>query len=84
MYYFFSYVELLDAQCVDKLGAVDTGYVDLAAALTHVMHFAVPIPAVAAASVLHSAAVGGSFVGVMGTLKTFGELNNCELGVFRF
>ena len=51
-------------------GAVDAGYVDafLAAALTRVMHAAVPIPAVAAASVLHSAAVGGSVVGVVGPL----------------
>jgi len=51
-------------------GAVDAGYVDafLAAALTRVMRAAVPIPAVAAASVLHSAAVGGSVVGVVGPL----------------
>ena len=43
-------------------GAVDAGYVDafLAAALTRVMRAAVPIPAVASASVVHSAAVGGS------------------------
>ena len=37
----------------------------LAAALTRVMRAAVPIPAVAAASVLHFAAVGGSVVGVV-------------------
>ena len=38
----------------------------LAAALARVMHVAVPIPAVASASVLHSsAAVGGSVVGVV-------------------
>jgi len=45
-------------------GAVDAGYVDafLAAALTHVIRATVPIPAVAAASVLHSAVVGGSVV----------------------
>jgi len=51
-------------------GAVDAGYVDafLAAALTRVMHAAVPIPAVAAASVWHSAAVGGSVVGDVGPL----------------
>jgi len=51
-------------------GAVDAGYVDafLAAALTRVMRAAVPIPAVAAASVLHSAAVGGSVVGDVGPL----------------
>ena len=39
-----------------------------AAALTRVMRAAVPIPAVASASVLHSAAVGGSFVGVVRSL----------------
>jgi len=46
-------------------GAVDDGYVNvfLAAALTRVMCAAVPIPAVAAASVLYSAAVGGSVAG---------------------
>jgi len=51
-------------------GAVDAGYVDvfLAAALTRVMRAAVPIPAVAAASVLHSAAVGGSVIGAVGLL----------------
>jgi len=48
-------------------GAVDAGYVDafLAAALTRVTRAAVPTPAVAAASVLHSAAVDGSVVGVV-------------------
>ena len=55
-----------------------------AAALTRVMRAAVPIPADAAASVLHSAAGGGSVVGDVGPLWTFGELNSCELGVFRF
>jgi len=51
-------------------GAVDAGPVNavLAAALTRVMRAAVPIPAVAAASVLHSVAFGGSVVGVMGPL----------------
>jgi len=46
-------------------GAVDAGYMDafLTAALTRVMRAVVPIPAVASASVLHSAAVGGSVVG---------------------
>jgi len=39
----------------------------LAAALKRVMRAAVPIPAVAA-SVLHSAAVGGSVVGDVGPL----------------
>jgi len=47
-------------------GAVDGGSVNafLAAALMRVMRAAVPIPAVASASVLHSAAFGGSVVGV--------------------
>jgi len=51
-------------------GAVDDGYVNvfLTAALTCVMRAAVPIPAVAAASVLHSAAVGGSVAGDVGPL----------------
>jgi len=40
----------------------------LAAALTRVMRAAVPIPAVAAASVFHSAAVVGSVVGDVGSL----------------
>ena len=53
-----------------QFGAVDAVYVDafLAAALTRVMRAAVPIPAVACAFVLHSAAVGGSVVGVVGPL----------------
>ena len=48
-------------------GAVDGGSVNtfLAAALTRVMRAAVPIPAVASASVLHSAAVGRSVIGVV-------------------
>ena len=51
-------------------GAVDDGYVNafLAAALTRVMCAAVPIPAVALTSVLHSAAVGGSVAGDVGPL----------------
>jgi len=40
----------------------------LAAALTRVMRATVPIPALASASVLHSDAVGGSVVGVVGPL----------------
>jgi len=40
----------------------------LAAALTRVMRAGVPIPALASASVLQSAAVGGSVVGVVGPL----------------
>ena len=40
----------------------------LAAALTRVMRAAVPIPAVASASMGHSAAFGGSVVGVVGPL----------------
>ena len=52
------------------VGAVDCGSVNafLAAALTRVMRAAVTIPAVASASVLQSAAVGGSVVGVVGSL----------------
>jgi len=48
-------------------GAVDGGSVHafLAAALTRVMRVAVPIPAVASASVFHSAAGGGSVVDVL-------------------
>ena len=51
-------------------GAVDDGCVNafLAAALTRVMCAAVPIPAVAAASVLHSAAVSGFVAGDVGPL----------------
>ena len=40
----------------------------LAAALTRVMRATVLIPTVASASVLHSATVGGSVVGVVKTL----------------
>ena len=40
----------------------------LAAALTRVMGATVPIPAVVSASVLHSGAVSGSVMGVVGTL----------------
>ena len=39
-----------------------------APALTRVMRVTVPIPAVVAASVLHSAAVGGSAIGDVGPL----------------
>jgi len=48
------------------------------------MRATMPIPDLASVSVLQSAAVGGSVVGVVGPLQTFGELNSCELGVFRF
>jgi len=49
------------------LFAVDGGSVNafLAAALARVMRVAVPIPAVASASVLHSAGGGGSVVDVV-------------------
>ena len=52
------------------VGAVDGGSVNafLAASLTRVMRASVPIPALASASVLQSAAVGGSVVGVVGPL----------------
>jgi len=51
-------------------GAFDAGCVNafLAAALTRVMRAAGPISAVAAASVLHSAAVGGFITGDVGPL----------------
>jgi len=51
-------------------GAVDGSSVNafLAAALTRVMRATVPIPALASASALQSAAVGGSVVGVVGPL----------------
>jgi len=50
--------------------AVDGGSVNafLAAALTRVMRAVVSILVVASGSVLHSATVGGSVVGVMGSL----------------
>jgi len=53
------------------VGAVDGGSVNafLAAARTRVMRATVPIPALASASsVLQSAPVGGSVVGVVGPL----------------
>ena len=43
-------------------------YQKMAAALARVMSVAVPIPALASVSVLQSAAVGGSVVGVVGPL----------------
>ena len=48
-------------------GAVDADYVNafLTAVLTRVMRTTVPIPAVASASVFHSAVVGDSVVGVV-------------------
>ena len=56
----------------------------LAAALSRVMRATVLIPSVTAASVLHSATVGGFVTGDVGPLQTFGEVNSCELGVFQF
>jgi len=52
------------------VGAVDGGSVNacLAAALTRVMRATVPIPVLASVSMLQSAAVGGSVVGVVGPL----------------
>ena len=49
------------------MGDVDGGSVNafLAVALARVMRATVPIPSVASVSVLHSAAVGGSVVGVV-------------------
>ena len=62
--------EVKGGRLVGARGAVDAGCVKafLAAALSRVMRAAVSIPAVAAASVSHSAAVGGSVVGVVGLL----------------
>ena len=50
------------------LGAVLAGGRQPAAALARVMSVAGPIPALASASVLQSAPVGGSVVGVVGPL----------------
>jgi len=57
--FFFEFIGIVRLEGVFKF---------LAAALTSVMRAAVPIPAVAAASVLHSAAVGGSVAGDVGAL----------------
>jgi len=58
------------ANYAHKLSIPDGGYVNafLAATLTRVMRAAMPIPVVASASVLHSAAVVGSVVGDVGPL----------------
>jgi len=66
---------VFDADCVNAF---------LAAALSCVMRAAGPIPAVAAASVLHSVVVGGFVAGDVGPLSIFGDFNRCKLGVFRF
>jgi len=52
------------------VGAVDGGSVNafLAVVLTRVMRATVPIPPLASTSVLESADVGGSVVGVVGAL----------------
>ena len=55
-----------------------------ATALLHVMCAAVPIPAVAAASVLHSAAVIGFDVDVLTPIHALWKLNRCKPGAFRF
>jgi len=57
-----------------------------AVTLSRVMRTAGPIPPVAQADVpvLYSAAVGGFVAGDVGPLQTFGEINNCDLGVFRY
>ena len=51
-------------------GAVDGGSVNafLAVALARGMRVTLPIPVVASASVFHSAAVGGSVIGVVSPL----------------
>jgi len=56
----------------------------LPVALSRVVRVVVSIPVVLAASVLHSTTVGGFVAGDVGPLQTLGELNSCELGVFRF
>ena len=63
-------VEWVGGAATWRGGAVEGGSVNefLAAALTRVMRAAVPIPALASASVLHAAAVCGSVVGVVGPL----------------
>ena len=60
----------LHSTIIQEMGAVDGGSVNafLAVALTRVMRATIPIPVLTSASVLHSAAVGGSVVGVMGPL----------------
>ena len=70
-----------------RLQSLNTaGYVDafLAAALMRVMRAAVPIPAVAAASVLHSAVVSGSVVGVLGPSRHLGSLTAANWVSFDF
>jgi len=59
-----------DTELCSEHCSVDGGSVNafLAAALTRVMRATVPIPALASASVLQSAAVDGSVVGVVGPL----------------
>ena len=49
-----------------------------------VVRAAVIIPADVDASVLHSAVLGGFDAGVVRPPYAFGEINSCELGVFRF
>jgi len=60
-------VEGVGGQVSWGVGAVDGGSVNafLAAVLTRVMRATVPMPVLASASVLHSAVVGGSVVGVV-------------------
>jgi len=56
----------------------------LAAALSRVVRAAVPIPAVAAASVLHSAAVGGFVAGDVGPPRHLGSLTAANWVSFYF
>ena len=56
----------------------------MAVSLTRVMRAVVPIPTVGTTSVLHSTIVGGSDVGVVGSLSVFGELNNANWVSFDF
>ena len=67
-------------------GDVDCGSANafLTADLTRVRRAVVSSPAVVPASLLHSTALGGSVVVVVGPLQTFGDLNTCKRGFFRF
>jgi hypothetical protein len=59
------YLSLKKQTLIDVGGSVNAFW---AAAFACVMSVAVPIPALASVSVLQSAVVGGSVVGVMGSL----------------
>ena len=59
---------IAECSCLERLDQLErkcSDFACLAAALTRVMRAAVPIPAVASASLLQSVAVGGSVVGAV-------------------